>query len=260
MTHNNTKQKAQGACDSKGLHTNTNSADSLSHGPIQQAPDGKATSASTPAITAQQDLTLTITTTAPRVDSRLLARQLGNRHKHVIALIDKYRKELERFAKVLFKKEPSAGKTGQFERFSLLTEDQAFFVLAVSRNSDAVVDLKLRLVQAFGNARRADGLRKTEYLPHYHALHDRLGTLAAGSSNERHVHMNVNKLLNKFAGIEAGQRANAALPQQALLIVGQMAAANQVQGATDHRDAYQRAKNSLQALTGVIALGGAQHG
>lgn len=59
--------------------------------------------------------------------------------------------------------------------------------------------------------------------------------------------MNVNKLLNKFAGIEAGQRANAALPQQALLIVGQMAAANQVQGATDHRDAYQRAKNSLQA-------------
>lgn len=42
MTTTNTMQKAQGACDSKGLRTNTNSADSRSHGPIQQAPDGKA--------------------------------------------------------------------------------------------------------------------------------------------------------------------------------------------------------------------------
>jgi len=42
MTTTNTMQKAQGACDSKGLRTNTNSADSRSQGPIQQAPDGKA--------------------------------------------------------------------------------------------------------------------------------------------------------------------------------------------------------------------------
>ena len=103
-------------------------------------------------------------------------------------------------------------------------------------------------------------MRQTEYLPEYHHLHDRIAELAADSSHARHVHQNFNKLLNKFAGIEAGQRANAALPQQALLIVGQMVAANQVQGATDHRDAYQRAKNSLQTLTSVIALGGVQHG
>ena len=44
MTHTNTMQKAPGACDSKGLHTNTNTntPDSRSHGPIQQAPDDKA--------------------------------------------------------------------------------------------------------------------------------------------------------------------------------------------------------------------------
>ncbi len=38
---NNTQQKAPGACGSKGLHTDHNSADSRSHGPIQQALDGK---------------------------------------------------------------------------------------------------------------------------------------------------------------------------------------------------------------------------
>jgi hypothetical protein len=40
MTHN-TQQKAPGACDSKGLHTDHNSADFRSHGLIQQAHGGK---------------------------------------------------------------------------------------------------------------------------------------------------------------------------------------------------------------------------
>jgi len=38
----NTQQKAPGACDSKGLHTDHNSADFRSHGQIQQAHDSKA--------------------------------------------------------------------------------------------------------------------------------------------------------------------------------------------------------------------------
>ena len=42
MIHTNTKQKAQGATNSKGLHTDTNSADFRSHGAIQQAHDGKS--------------------------------------------------------------------------------------------------------------------------------------------------------------------------------------------------------------------------
>ena len=38
----NTQQKAPGACDSKGLHTDHNSADFRSHGQIQHAHDSKA--------------------------------------------------------------------------------------------------------------------------------------------------------------------------------------------------------------------------
>ncbi len=41
--HTNTMQKSQGACDSKGLHTDTNTADFRSHGPLLQAQDGKTT-------------------------------------------------------------------------------------------------------------------------------------------------------------------------------------------------------------------------
>lgn len=219
------------------------------------------TTSNSTAIAAAQDLTLTTTTAEPRVDTRLLARQLGNRHKAVMTLIERYADRFKAHGQLTFKKTVGKRKQGggNAERYALVNEDQAYFLLSLSRNNDTVVALKSKLVTAFGNARRAADLRKTEYLPQYHALHDRLGTLAAGSSNERHVHMNVNKLLNKFAGIEAGQRANAALPQQALLIVGQLVAANQAQGATDHHDAYPRIKTSLQALTGVIALGVTSH-
>ena len=43
MTRTNTQQKAPGAYDSKGLHTDTNALNFASHGPINQAPDGRAT-------------------------------------------------------------------------------------------------------------------------------------------------------------------------------------------------------------------------
>ena len=42
MIHTNTQQKAPRACDSEGLHNDTNSADFRSHGATNQAHDGKA--------------------------------------------------------------------------------------------------------------------------------------------------------------------------------------------------------------------------
>ena len=201
------------------------------------------------------ELSLVATPTEARIDSRLLAQGFGNKRRTTIALIDKHLIQFERFGKVRFKKAPLPGsRTGQSERYALLNEDQAYLLLSLSRNSDVVVDLKVKLVKAFGRARRAADIRKTEYLPAYHDLHGRIGKLAAGSINERRVHMNVNKLLNKFAGIEAGQRVRAGLPQQAMLIVGQLVASNQAQDATDHHEAYQRIKSNLQARQGVLAL------
>ena len=42
MIHTNTEQKAPRACDSRGLHIKTNSADFRSHGATNQAHDGNA--------------------------------------------------------------------------------------------------------------------------------------------------------------------------------------------------------------------------
>lgn len=246
MMHTNTMKKAAGAMNSNDLHTDTNSADFGSHGAIQQDADGKA-------IAEPQDLALTTTLTEARIDSRLLAQGFGNEHKAAMALIERYSDRFKRLGILPFKKAVINGR-GQPKRYALLNENQAYLLLSLSRNSDIVVNLKVKLVKAFSNARRAADLRKAEYLPQYHQLHDTLHTLAAGSPNERHVHANVNKLLNKFAGIESGQRASAALPHQAMLIVGQLVASNATLGATDHRDGYQRIKTTLQALGAVAQL------
>ena len=202
-----------------------------------------------------KDLTLTATKTEARVDSRLLAAHLHNQHRPVMALIDKYGQNFAGLGKVLFQKAPVVGsRTGQIERFAMLNEDQAFFLLSLSRNTARVVDLKAKLVTAFREARRGAELRRVEYLPTYHALHDQIHVLASESCNERFVHLNLNKLINKAAGLEAGQRTTAALPQQSMLVVAQAVAARALQGARDHHDGYRRAKGALLALSAVTLL------
>ena len=204
------------------------------------------------------DLALITTKDEARVDSRLLAQHLGNKHRHVIALVEKYADKFRGLSQLLFKN--AVGERlqggGNPERFALLTEDQAYFLLSLSRNSERVVNLKLKLIQAFSEARHATNLRQAEYMPTYHQLHDRVHELAIESSNEKFVHINVNKLVNKAAGVEAGQRASASLLQQAMLIVCQDLATKAMNGANDHHDGYQRAKQCLQALSAVTQLDG----
>ena len=227
MTNN---KKALGACDSKGLMTTNNITDFPT-----------------------KDLALTVTKEEPRIDSRLLARHLGNQHQSLFTLLKNHRSDFEQLGLLRFQIDLIDSK-GQPEKFTMLNEDQSLLALTYSRNTKRVRELKVKLVKAFGIARRAADMRKTEYLPAYHELHDQLHTLAASSSNERHIHINVNKLLNKFAGLESGQRTSAALPQQALLIVGQMVAMKVAKGAQDHHDGYQTIKATLQALTNVALL------
>lgn len=204
-------------------------------------------------------LALVIRNETARIDTRVLAAHLKKkRHQDVFELVKRYEGRLLELGKLLFQTGASAdSRTGQTERFALLTEDQAFFVLTLSRNTPTVVDLKVKLVKAFGEARRAAQVNGAEYLPTYHALHDAVHELAAGSSNERFIHMNVNRLINKAAGIEAGQRARADLPQQAMLTVAQAVAAQAMGRAPDHQTGYQQAKAALVSLSRLTMLEGA---
>ena len=90
-----------------------------------------------------------------RVDSRLVASQLGNQHKNTTALIERYLSKFKKLGVVPFQTEkPLAGTVGgRPERYALLNEDQAFFLLALSRNTDRVVELKSSLIMAFREAR-----------------------------------------------------------------------------------------------------------
>lgn len=245
MIHTNTTEKAAGAINANGLHTDTSTVNFSIDGATDQAPGSIDTA-------LHQHLALTTTTAEPRVSTQQLAQHLGNKHSSLVALIQNHRADFQQLGILRFQIGVIEGR-GQPEKFAMLNEDQATLALAFSKNTKRVRELKVKLVKAFGLARRAADLHKAEYLPQYHQLHDNLHTLAAGSPNERHVHMNVNKLLNKFAGIEAGQRASAPLPEQAMLIVGHSMAARAALGAADHHDGYQRIKTTLQALAAITS-------
>ena len=206
------------------------------------------------AATIPQALALTTVKAESRIDSRLLAVNMHKDHANLFELVKDHRADFEQFGLIRFQTGLINGR-GRPEKFTLLNEDQAFLLLTYTRNTARTRQLKVKLVKAFGEARRAAGQHSTEYLPAYHQLHDEIHALAAGSSHERHVHMNVNRLINKVVGIEAGQRALAPVPQQALMIVAQTVAAQALHSANNHHDGYQRVKQSMQALT-ALSLGG----
>ncbi len=108
----------------------------------------------------------------------------------------------------------------------LLIEDQAYFLLTLSRNTRRVVDLKLKRVKAFRDARSRRATHDA-YLPGYHELQDTVKMLAqcakaANSQTDESIfYMNVNKLVNKTAGIEAGTREHLSWFQKLQVIIAQ---------------------------------------
>ena len=199
------------------------------------------------------DFTLTTIKAEPRVDSRLLAQHLGNQHKNVFELVKNYKADFEQLGKVTFQTE--ALPSGQLEKFALLNEDQAYLLLTYSRNTATVRALKIRMVAAFGDARRAAEVREAEYLPSYHAMHDAIKRAANGSPNERFMHMNANKFLNELAGVRPGQRPVAGQLQQSILALGCAMAAKAVTEAPDGHGLHQHIKNALKPLASVLLPG-----
>lgn len=197
----------------------------------------------------------------PRLDSRTLAYSLGVGHKAMMNQILKHRARLERHNQVTFKKSVGERKQGggNAESIALLTERQACFLLTLSRNTDRAMDLKEKLVDAFLDARRAADMRQVEYLPEYHRSHDALAVAAAGSQNERWMHVNLNKSVNKVAGIGPGQRATAGAGTQARLTVGYALATQAIlEASQDGQSVQQRINTALKPLAGLLALGGAR--
>ena len=187
--------------------------------------------------------------TRDRVDSRLVAQYLDTKHRNTFELISDHKADFNELGLLRFETGKVTG--GRPEKFALLNEDHCYLLLTYSRNTARVRELKIRLVKAFRDARLTADTRKAEYLPTYHRLHDGIHVLASGSPNEHFVHSNINKLVNKAAGVEAGQRGATPLAKLSMLAVGQTLAAGALHGALDHHDGYQRVKRVLQAFEAI---------
>ena len=90
------------------------------------------------------------------VDSRLIVERLGIEHINFMETIGTYQSQIEQaFGVVRFEtgKPPSGSKGGRPQKYALLTEDQATFLMTLSRNTPEVVQCKIELVVAFSKAK-----------------------------------------------------------------------------------------------------------
>lgn len=190
----------------------------------------------------------------PRIDSRLLAKLLGRKHRSVFRQISNKLERFKEHGQVRF--EIAVGERvqggGNPEKYALLNEAQSYLLLLLSRNTAVTEPLKSKLITAFMQARHQQHARQTEYLPTYHALHDLVKQKAKTASNPRFAHININRAINKAIAIESGTRANLPYPKQSLLVVAQMMAANAIEPAKNHKEAHMLATASLQQLNALL--------
>lgn len=96
----------------------------------------------------------------PRIDSRLIAKSLGVKHKNTIGLIQKYQDQFEELGLLPFETEKV--DFGRPLSYAILNESQAVFLLTLSRNTPKVAQLKLKLTKDFAYFRNQELKRLTQ--------------------------------------------------------------------------------------------------
>lgn len=90
------------------------------------------------------------------VDSRLVADELGIEHKNFLATVRKYEADVMEFGHLAFETRTVTNSVGAINRevFCYLNEEQATFVMTLSKNTERVRQCKKNLVKAFSEARK----------------------------------------------------------------------------------------------------------
>lgn len=101
----------------------------------------------------RKSLVIHISKIDDRVDSRLIAEGIDVGHRSLFKLICRYQVRLETRGILRFEI-AKTGRQGQPEKYALLNESQAIFLLTLSKNTDAVVEFKDRLTSAFDRLRK----------------------------------------------------------------------------------------------------------
>lgn len=90
------------------------------------------------------------------VDSRLIADELGIEHRALMQTIKKYLTEIQEFGALAFEMrefKTAQGNTSK-ETYCYLNEEQATFLMTLSRNTSQVIACKRNLVKAFSQAKQ----------------------------------------------------------------------------------------------------------
>lgn len=163
-----------------------------------------------------------------RADSRTFAPKMDIRHRQLMDNIRKYQSKFEELGLLPFEKEarPEGRHGGGDVIYALLNEDQAYFLLTLSRNTDAVVSAKLALVKAFRNARGQIATNEVARMEGKMARLEETGAIRElvqyatdqGSQSAKMYYVNITKMTNKLLGIETGKRDT--LPADVLAKIG----------------------------------------
>lgn len=92
-----------------------------------------------------------------RIDSRLVAQEVGIEHRALLKLIDTHLEDIESgFSRIAFEVDFDFKEVSGIERRLCchLTEDQAMFVVTLSRNTKESIACKAKLVKSFSEARK----------------------------------------------------------------------------------------------------------
>lgn len=202
-----------------------------------------------------------------RVDTRTLAPKLDVRHRGIIQNIRSYEAEFSELGRVLFEKAPLQTQGGTQEIvYALLNEDQAYFLLTLSRNSPMVVRAKLSLVKAFKSARETlehSTLARLEGKKARRIETDSIKKLVEyatqqGSKSASKYYMSVTKMTYDLLGLEAGQRDSLTKDQAQQLGMAELmvdiAIRNGIAMGLEYKAIYQLAKERVKHLVPSIQL------
>lgn len=102
-----------------------------------------------------QELTIIEIGGENRIDSRIVAKELGIEHESFMRTLSIYQVEFENLGIFRFQIGVKSGpQRGKLPQYVMLNEDQAIFAAALSRNTKQVVAFKLKLTRAFAEARK----------------------------------------------------------------------------------------------------------
>ncbi len=202
-----------------------------------------------------------------RVDTRTLAPKLDIRHRNLIQNIRSYESEFAELGRVPFQTETLQTPGGTQEvGYALLNEDQAYFLLTLSRNSPLVVKAKLSLVKAFKSARETlehSTLARLEGKKARRIETDSIKKLVEyatqqGSKSASKYYMSVTKMTYDLLGLEAGQRDNLTKDQAQQLGMAELmvdiAIRNGIAMGLEYKAIYQLAKERVKHLVPSIQL------